>query len=99
MCDMALKNEIKVVLCSVLPANKFPWRLALKPADKIAELNNRIKNYCLKNKIPYLDYYSKMVDADKGLNSKFTNDGVHPNLEGYLFMQSILLENLVGITQ
>ena len=34
------------------------------------------------NKIPYVDYYSEMVEGDnKALNSSYTRDGVHPTLE------------------
>ena len=31
-----------------------------------------------------------MVDENFGLDKKFTDDGVHPNLNGYLKMKTIL---------
>lgn len=95
MVDIAKKNNIKVILCSVLPANKFSWRSDLKPAEKVIELNSYIKLYCIENKISYVDFYNKMVDENKGLISKFGADGVHPNLLGYQTMESILDEELV----
>lgn len=94
MVELAKTNNIKIVLSSVLPANKFPWRPDLQPAEKVIELNAMIEKYCQENKIPYIDYYSKMVDNQKGLDAKFTNDGVHPTLAGYKIMKPLLEEVL-----
>ena len=94
MAELAKTNNIKIVLSSVLPANKFPWRPDLQPAEKVIELNAMIEKYCQENKIPYIDYYSKMVDNQKGLDAKFTNDGVHPTLAGYKIMKPLLEEAL-----
>ena len=37
-----------------------------------------IKEYADKNKIPYVDYHSALVDERKGLNPKYHKDEVHP---------------------
>ncbi|MBF6642087.1 SGNH/GDSL hydrolase family protein [Flavobacterium sp. J49] len=94
MTKSAKANKIKVVLCSVLPANHFYWNTKIMPADKVIALNKMIKDYAQKNKITYVDYYSAMVDSKKGLLHKYGEDGVHPNLEGYKTMESILLKAL-----
>ena len=91
MTELAQANKIKVILCSVLPANAFYWNPKLKPADKVIELNQRIKTYAQKHKITYVDYYTSMVDDNKGLLKKYGEDGVHPNLEGYKKMEALLL--------
>ncbi len=90
MVQLARANNIKVVLSSVLPANRFPWRPQIKPADKVIQLNAMLEAYCLKNKVVYLDYYSKMVDEHKGLDKKYGDDGVHPTLAGYRMMEPLL---------
>jgi lysophospholipase L1-like esterase len=90
MAELAKANKIKVVLCSVVPANKFNWNPTILPAERVIQLNQLIKNYASKNGITYVDYYSAMVDSEKGLQKKYGEDGVHPNLEGYLVMKSIL---------
>ncbi len=90
MTQLAEANNIKVILSSVLPVYDFPWHKGLQPADKIIRLNSMIKAYCAANNIPYVDYYSKMVDERKGLDKKFTNDGVHPTLDGYKIMDSLI---------
>ena len=48
-----------------------------------------IKACSLAKQIKYVDY-TQMVDEYLGLDKKYTDDGVHPNLEGYLKMKSIL---------
>jgi len=35
-----------------------------------------------------------MVDNEKGLDKKYGDDGVHPNLNGYKLMESLLLKVL-----
>ncbi|PWA09418.1 acylhydrolase [Flavobacterium laiguense] len=90
MCELAKANDIKVVLCSVLPAYDYPWKSGLEPAEKIAALNKMIIKYAKANNIAYVDYYSTMVDDRKGLKSIYSQDGVHPNKEGYRVMGSII---------
>lgn len=86
MVELAKANHIKVILCSILPAIDFPWRKGLQPAEKIVTLNKMILEYADANYILYLDYYSVMVDNQKGLNSIYSEDGVHPNKAGYEVM-------------
>ncbi len=87
MAELAKANNIKVILCSVLPAYDFPWRTGSFPAEKIVTLNEMIKKYADANGIMYLDYYSAMVDERKGLNAAYSGDGVHPNKAGYEVME------------
>lgn len=90
MVEKALKNNIEVVLCAILPASNFYWNPKIKPIEKIKQLNILIEAYCLTEKIKFVDYYTPMVDENFGLDKKFTDDGVHPNLNGYLKMKTIL---------
>ncbi len=86
MAELARANDIKVILCSVLPAYDYPWRPGLRPDEKIPALNEMIKAYALQNNFIYLDYFASMVDERNGLKDKYTYDGVHPNEAGYLVM-------------
>ena len=90
MAESAKKNKIRVALCSVLPAYDFPWRTGLQPAEKIIKLNAMLSSYARKHNIVYVDYYTAMVDERKGLNKRFSNDGVHPTIAGYKIMEPIL---------
>ena len=95
MVELAKINNIKVILCSVLPAYDFPWKPNQEPIEKIKALNEIIKNYAKANNIVYVDYYSTMVDKRLGLNIEYSNDGVHPNKTGYQIMQPII-EKAIG---
>ena len=90
MVNKALQANIEVILCSVLPANRFYWNLKIKPSDKVIELNILLKNYAKSNSLKFIDYFTAMVDDTNGLYSHYGADGVHPNLEGYIKMKSIL---------
>lgn len=97
MAELAKVNHIKVILCSVLPAFDFPWKKGLQPAEKIVTLNKMIEKYAHSNQIVYLDYYSVMVNEHKGLISRYSDDGVHPNKTGYEVMNP-LLEKAILLT-
>lgn len=94
MVELAKYHKIKPVLCSCLPAAAFKWRPNLTPAEDIKRLNEMIEAYAKANKIKYIDYYSALVDEHGGLPKKYAKDGVHPNLDAYKIMETILLENL-----
>jgi lysophospholipase L1-like esterase len=94
MVQLARFNTIKVVLCSVLPALDFNWRPGLEPADKIIRLNAMLKSYCDENHFVYVDYWSTMQDGHKGLDKKYSDDGVHPNLTGYKIMEPLVQEGI-----
>ena len=92
MVELARANRIKVVVSSVLPANVFPWRKEIYPADKVIALNAMLRKYCTQHNVIYLDYYTPMVDDAKGLKQAYTYDGVHPNLVGYKIMETLVEE-------
>ena len=89
MTELAQSNGIQVVLCSVLPAFDYKWKPGLEPAEKIVELNRRIKKYAETHGAVYCDYFSAMADERNGLPESLSGDGVHPNPEGYALMAPI----------
>lgn len=91
MIELAKLHKIDVILCSVLPAYDFSWHKGLEPAGKIIELNKMLKAYADRNKVTYVDYHSNMADERNGLPAKYSEDGIHPNPEGYKVMKKILL--------
>lgn len=90
MAELAKANHIKVILCSVLPAFDFPWASGLQPAEKVVALNKMIQKYADANGILYLNYYSAMVNDQKGLQVIYSEDGVHPNKAGYEVMNPLV---------
>ena len=94
MCELAKLHKIKPIICSVLPAGMYGWRPELKPAQDIVKLNMMLKEYANKERIPYVDYHSVLKDENDALPKKHAADGVHPNLECYKIMESIVLNYL-----
>lgn len=94
MAELAKANNIKIVLCSVLPAFEFPWRPGLEPAEKVLRLNELIKKYANDNDIVYVDYFKSMANSLNGLKDELGEDGIHPNVSGYLIMEPLIIEGL-----
>ena len=90
MVELAKSNNIQVILCSVLPAEKFPWSRKINPAEIVVNLNQKIRDYAKKNNIIYVDYFSEMANKNNGMKEGLANDGIHPNKSGYLIMEPLL---------
>lgn len=92
MAELAKANGIGVILTSVLPAKSIHWRQTIENTpEKIISLNDRIRKYTEENGLSYVDYYQAMVTDDQALKPEYARDNVHPNLEGYDVMESIVL--------
>jgi lysophospholipase L1-like esterase len=90
MAEMAGAHHIRVVFSSLLSVNNYTEdakeSFALRPRERILALNSWLKDYCAKNGLVYLDYFSAVVD-DKGmLKRDLSDDGLHPNASGYKIM-------------
>lgn len=90
MADLARAHNIKVVLCTVLPAAKFPWRPNIDPVAAVRELNQRIADYAREAKLPLVDYFTAMATPQRALKPEFAADDVHPNKTGYAAMEATL---------
>lgn len=90
MAEKAFANQIEVALCSVLPSNNLHWRPDIDPTHKIIALNSLLSAYAAKHNLLYIDYYSHMVNTSGGLDTRYSDDGVHPNLNGYAKMEEII---------
>lgn len=98
MVELARANGITVVLASCLPAEGFSWRPeAGNPMPKIKRLNRRVKEYADAENIPYIDYFSALINKEgTAMNAAYANESpaVHPNTAGYAVMERLLLDVL-----
>jgi lysophospholipase L1-like esterase len=90
IAELAKVHNIRIIFCSVLPVNNYTPKseefFASRPPERILALNTWLKDYCAKNDLTYLDYFSAMVD-DKGLLKRdLSEDGLHPNQAGFAVM-------------
>jgi lysophospholipase L1-like esterase len=98
MAELAQAHGITVLLCAVLPADRFYWNPDLRPADKVVAVNQRLKDYAKRNRLVYVDYYEPMVNERKGLKKEYSDDGVHPNAAGYKLMTEMVTQGIVAAT-
>ena len=97
MAEIAIKNNIDVALTTILPVYKYPGNDEVADPPKIISfINSALEEYCKKNSLIYVDYYSSMVDEKKGLKSEYGNDGVHPIKEGYEVMEKAIKNVIPG---
>jgi lysophospholipase L1-like esterase len=90
MVDLATANDIRVVLGSVLPAGEFPWRPSIQePAQHIVELNEWLRRFARERNLFYVDYHEPLADERDAMKQTFSNDGVHPNRDGYSVMEPL----------
>ena len=94
MAELALAHGINPIICSVLPANSFPWRPEIIPTQQVIDLNSQLQRWALEKNLVYVDFYTPMVDEKHGLKSDLGYDPVHPNVAGYQVMEPILLKAL-----
>jgi lysophospholipase L1-like esterase len=107
MAELARTHRILMVFASVLPVHNYTLdaqeSFALRPRDRILALNKWLKDYCAKNRLVYLDYFSALVDERGMLKRALADDGLHPTGAGYKIMallaekaiQKALVENRV----
>jgi lysophospholipase L1-like esterase len=93
MAELARAHRIRMVFASVLPVHNYTHdaeeSFALRQRARILALNNWLKDYCAKNRLVYLDYFSALVDERGMLQRTLADDGLHPTDAGYRIMASL----------
>ena len=97
MSELAISNNIKIIISSILPVYNYNWSPVAEPIEKIIRLNQILKEYSVDNNLMYLDYYASMVDERPGLKKEFSQDEVHPNKVAYEVMSTLALD-AIGTT-
>ena len=97
MCELAQSNGIDVILCSVLPAEEYPWQPGKDPKNKIPALNRMLQAYAEEQGVFYLDYFSALANKKNGLDAVYSYDGVHLTKAGYAFIEPMLEQALTKI--
>lgn len=92
MAEIADANDIKVILCSVLPVKHYPWKPEVKATQQVVDLNSMMKEYCRQRKFIYLDYFSAMATPENFMIPEYTTDEVHVTSAGYDLMEKMVQE-------
>lgn len=89
MADLAKANDIVLVIGAILPADRFPWRPAMKPAEDIRDFNLWLRDFAAARGLAFIDYHAALTTPEGAARDGLTRDGVHPNAEGYKIMADL----------
>jgi len=105
MTELAQGHGIKVILCSLLPISDrtvIPAggrgggptpqpriQSVRRPPTDLLTFNAWLKSYAAEKGAVYADYYAAAVDPQGFLREGYTNDGLHPNAQGYTLMTPV----------
>jgi hypothetical protein len=79
MCELAEAAGIKVLLCSITPCAHYMILPDIDAGSIIEAFNARLKAYADTQKnVTYVDYFTPLANAEKGLNDDSSYDGIHP---------------------
>jgi lysophospholipase L1-like esterase len=90
MADLACANNITLVLGTILPAKQYYWRKEIEPVEEIRTLNRWLAEFAAIHRIRLVDYYAPMATPQGAMRAELTDDGVHPNQQGYQVMRQAL---------
>ena len=94
---------IAVISCSLEAGQKMivgSIPPAIVPAadrrnEMIPIVNSAVCEYCKEKDIPFVDYYSALVDPQtKMMRAEYTTDGIHPDSRGFKVLTKVLRDTL-----
>jgi len=81
--NLIQNKDIELLVQSTLYITKNKYNFDYIAINKkIFLLNKLLKDYCIKNKIPYINV-NNVLSQEKQLQPQFTYDGIHLNNNGY----------------
>ena len=95
MVEIARANGIEVVLCSIPPTAAFNWRPQIDPKPWIKQLNAWLARYAAQSHIKFVDYYPLLAGPGGEFRADLSNDGVHPNRNGYRLMRALVERQVI----
>ncbi len=89
MAELAQAHGVRVIIGSVPPSARLPWRPDLAVTERIVALNGWLRSYAAASGAVYADYWSVLQDGRGGFRADWTFDGAHPNRAGYAMMAPV----------
>ena len=94
--------KCKIYIQSIYPVNS-EWKKQAPDYSpsleeilkRINEVNNKLKDYCKKNKYKYIDAYSVLANNDGSLKDLYTIDGIHLSDEGYKIITYTIKKEII----
>ena len=89
LIDMILASKTGFLIVQSIYPTKHEYRI-----DDIKYVNNCIREYCDVVGVEYLDMYSKLATEEDLFDERFTDDGIHPNKDGYALLAEEITKRL-----
>jgi lysophospholipase L1-like esterase len=89
MVDIAQANKVAVVLAAIPPVAGMPRPSGGDPSARAIELNRWLAAFAHQRGIGFVDYYAVLVGENRAYRPGLSNDGVHPNADGYALMRPL----------
>jgi len=104
MAELAQFNGIRVLIATLLPVSDYHKdrdvnyeRTPRRAPEQIRELNRWIQSYCASKDFTFVNYYSEVMDAAGFFKPDLSDDGLHPNSQGYRIMAPVVLQALQSV--
>ncbi len=95
---------IAPILASILPVNDYHkernprfLRTQSRSPARVSALNRWMAGLCKSKGWSFVDYHSAMIDTDGRLQIELSDDGLHPNPEGYKVMAPLVQKALDSV--
>ena len=79
------RPKAEIYLESIYPVNYglLPKLVGIRKNEEIKKINDELKKYCKKDNCTYINMYDLLTDDDGNFSKDYTDDGLHPNDDGY----------------
>lgn len=89
LIDMIIASKTGFLIVQSIYPTKHEYRI-----EDIKYVNKCIKEYCDVVGVEYLDMYSKLATEEDLFDERFTDDGIHPNKDGYAILAEEITKRL-----
>ena len=89
MIVLARVNHIAVVLGAITPSSHFAGRPGANPSARIIRVNRLLRDLAAELRVTWVDYHALLSDAEGGMRQGLSNDGLHPNRDGYAVIRPL----------
>ncbi|HLY59062.1 MAG TPA: GDSL-type esterase/lipase family protein [Stellaceae bacterium] len=89
MAELAQTSGLRVVLASIPPAARFPWRPGLETVKPIRAINAWLRSSAAEIGAIFADYHAVLADENGGMRPGYAVDEVHPTEAGYAAMEPV----------
>ena len=86
----------EIVICSLLPVSPEVANNG-RPVSSIIKINNALSGICHKEELGFVDFHNSLLDENGFFDEQFSDDGLHPNKDGYFVMSGIILPYITNL--